>query len=183
MAEKQAILARAQALVQSGNAADISQIVASPLIVQLRTEQAGLTQQQAELSTQFGPRHPKMIAIRSQIHELDEKISQEVARITGSIANDVAVARAHVGSIQASLGRVEKQAGGDDLARVKLNALEANVASTRTMYKSFVSRLRASRTRMTSKIPKLASFRAHLFPRRRARRTGFCFSPLPSLLA
>ncbi len=144
LAEKQAILERAQALVKSGNAADISQIVASPLIVKLRTDQAVLTEQLGELSTQFGPRHPKMIAIKSQIREADEKIAQEVARITGSIANDVAVARAHVGSIQASLARVEKQATGDSLARVKLNALEANVASTRTMYESFVSRLRAT---------------------------------------
>ena len=42
------------------------------------------------------------------------------------------------------LAREEKLAAGDDLARVKLNALVANLASTRTMYESFVTRLRAT---------------------------------------
>jgi len=44
----------------------------------------------------------------------------------------------------ASLARVEKQATGDNMARVKLNALQANVDSTRSMYESFVTRLRAT---------------------------------------
>ena len=60
------------------------------------------------------------------------------------LGRDLAVARAHVGSIEASLARVEKQAAGDDISRIKLNALVANLASTRTMYESFVTRLRAT---------------------------------------
>ncbi|MGA7675398.1 MAG: polysaccharide biosynthesis tyrosine autokinase [Rhizomicrobium sp.] len=144
MAEKKATYDRVQALLRSGNTADISQVVSSELIVQLRTEEADLVQQEADLSTRYGPNHPKMIAIQMQKRDLDSKVSQEATRIAGSIASDLAVARAHVDSIEASLARVEKQAAGDDLARVKLNSLEANLASTRTMYESFVTRLRAT---------------------------------------
>ena len=144
LAEKQATYDRVAAVVRSGNAADISQIVASPTIVALRAQEADLVRQEADLSTRYGTNHPKMLAIQTQKHDLEQKISEEVTRIAGSIANDVAVARVHVGSIEASLARVVKQAGGDSMARVKLNALQANVASTRTMYESFVSRLRAT---------------------------------------
>jgi uncharacterized protein involved in exopolysaccharide biosynthesis len=144
LAEKQATYDRVASVVKSGNAADISQIVASQTIVALRAQEADLVRQEAELSTRYGANHPKMLAIQTQKRDLEQKITEEVARIAGSIANDVAVARVHVGSIQSSLSRVVKQAGGDNMARVKLNALEANVASTRTMYESFVSRLRAT---------------------------------------
>ncbi len=144
LAEKKATYDRVEALVRTGNTGDVSQIVASPLIIKLRTQEADLVRQEADLATRYGPNFPKMIAIRMQKRDLEDKVAQEVARIAGSIANDMAVARAHVDSIEASLARVEKQASSDNLARVKLNALEDNMASTRTMYESFVSRLRAT---------------------------------------
>jgi polysaccharide biosynthesis transport protein len=144
LAEKKANYDRVLAMVRSGNTADVSQVVASPLIVQLRTQQGYLIRQEADLSARYGPNHPKMIAIRAQKRDLESKVAQEAARVADSIASDLAVARAHVGSIEASLTRVEKQAAGDDISRVKLNALVANLASTRTMYESFVTRLRAT---------------------------------------
>ena len=144
LAEKQATYNNVEALVRSGNAGDISQIVASPVIVQLRTDEASLVQQQADLASKYGPNHPKMVAIQTQKRDLEQKVGQEVTRIAGSIANDVTVARAHVASIEASLAHVEKQASGDNMARVKLNALEADLNSTRSMYESFVTRLRAT---------------------------------------
>ena len=144
LAEKTATYDRVNALLRSGNAVDVSQIVSSPLIVQLRTQEADLVRQEADLSARYGPNHPKLIAIRKQKSDLENNASGEAARIAGSIANDVAVARTHVGSIVASLARVEKQANGDNMARVKLNALQANVDSTRSMYESFVTRLRAT---------------------------------------
>ena len=144
LAEKKANYDRVEALVRSGNTADVSQVVASPLIVQLRSQEGYLIRQEADLSARYGPNHPKMIAIRMQKRDLESKVAQEAGRVADSIASDLAVARAHVGSIEASLARVEKQAAGDDISRIKLNALEANLASTRTMYESFVTRLRAT---------------------------------------
>lgn len=144
LAEKKATYDRVQALLRAGNAADISQVVSSALIVQLRTQEADLIRQEADLSTRYGRNHPKMLAIQTQKRDLESKVTQEAARIAGSIANDLEVAHAHVDSIAASLARVEKHAASDDIARVKLNALEANLASTRSMYESFVTRLRAT---------------------------------------
>jgi uncharacterized protein involved in exopolysaccharide biosynthesis len=144
LAEKKANYDRVLAMVRSGNTADVSQVVASPLIVQLRTQQGYLIRQEADLAARYGPNHPKMVAIRAQKRDLESKVAQEATRVADSITGELAVAHAHVDSIQASLSRVEKQAAGDDISRVKLNALVANLASTRTMYESFVTRLRAT---------------------------------------
>jgi uncharacterized protein involved in exopolysaccharide biosynthesis len=142
LAQKQATNDRVTALIKAGDTADVSQILASPLIVQLRTQQAALIAQESDLSTRYGPLHPKMVAIQTQKKDLQDKIATEVSRLAGSISNDVVVARAQVGSLQASLAQAEKQAAAQNLVRVKLKALEANAQSTRTMYEAFVTRLR-----------------------------------------
>jgi polysaccharide biosynthesis transport protein len=142
LATKQATDERVQALIKAGDTADVPQILASPLIVQLRTQQATLIAQESDLTTRYGPKHPKLIAVETQKRDLDAKIAQEVTRLAGSIGNDVAVARAQVGSLEASLRQAESQSSSQNMTRVKLKALEANAQSTRTMYEAFVTRLR-----------------------------------------
>ena len=63
LAQKQATDDRVAALVKAGDTADVSQILASPLIVQLRTQQATLIAQESDLNTRYGPRHPKLEAV------------------------------------------------------------------------------------------------------------------------
>lgn len=142
LAEKQASLRRAQSLMGAGRAADLSQILSSELMVKLHTQAAEIVRTEADLSARYGTNHPKLIAVRSQKRDLDAKINQEAARLTGSIANDVAVARAHLGALQASLRRTGRESSGDNLARVTLNALSAKAATTRQTYEAFVAKLR-----------------------------------------
>lgn len=142
LAQKQAISSHVNSMIATGQGADVSQVVSSPLIIQLRAQEAELLRQEAQLSSKYGPRHPKMVDIESQKENLQDKIAQEAARVGGSASNDVAVARANVGSLAASLKALEKNASADSLKRVKLKALEANATSTRTMYEAFVTRLR-----------------------------------------
>lgn len=142
LAEKQAQNDRVQSLMRGGNSADVAQVVASPLIVQLRTQQADLVRQEGELSTQYGPLHPKMKSLLAEKADLDQKIAQEVSRLAGSIASDVSVARAHLNSLEASLKNVVQQQTAQNMSRVQLDALQANANSTRTQYEAFVSRLR-----------------------------------------
>jgi polysaccharide biosynthesis transport protein len=144
LAEKQAVADRIAQLVATGNPADVAQIVSSPLIVQLRTQQAALLAQQADLNSRYGPLHPKMQATEEQKRDLDAKIAQEVGRLAASAANDVMVARAHLNSLQGSLGGTESTAHQQNMARVQLQAMESNATSTKTMYEAFVQRLRQS---------------------------------------
>jgi uncharacterized protein involved in exopolysaccharide biosynthesis/Mrp family chromosome partitioning ATPase len=142
LAEKQANASRVDTMLNNGAAGDVSQVVASPLIVQLRTQEADILQKEGDLSSRYGPRNPKMIDIESQKANLQAKIEEEAKRIGGSASNDVAVARANVGSLQYNLDQLEKKETAQGLARVRLKALEANAESTRTMYEAFVTRLR-----------------------------------------
>ena len=142
LAEKQAQNDRVQSLVHSGDASDVAQVISSPLIVALRTQQADLIRQEGDLSTQYGPLYPKMKALLAEKADLDAKITVEVNRLAGSMANDVSVARAHLNSLESSLGGTVHQQVDQNMARVELDALQSNAASTRAQYEAFVGRLR-----------------------------------------
>lgn len=153
LAAKQAIKDRIDQLVASGNPADIGQIVASQLIVQLRTQQSELLRQEAELGAKYGPLHPRMNAIQQQKRDMDFKITQEVNRLAASAASDVIMARAHLSSLQASLGGTEGTARTQNVARIQLQALESNANSTRLQYEAFVQKLRQTQNMDEAQTP------------------------------
>ena len=78
LAEKQAAMDRVGPSAAAGNADSVSQVVSSPLITQLREQQADLTRQDADLSSKYGPLHPKLQAVQAQERDLNAKIQQEI---------------------------------------------------------------------------------------------------------
>jgi succinoglycan biosynthesis transport protein ExoP len=141
LAEKQATYSHVSALAVQGHAADISQAVASPVITQLRAQEADLIRQEADLSSKYGPRNPKMVQLESQKTNLEGKIDEEVQRTVRSVANDVSIAQAHVNSLQASLNHIESQSGVQNQLKVKLTALQSSASSAKAMYEAFLSKL------------------------------------------
>jgi exopolysaccharide transport family protein len=141
LAEKQATYSHVAALQREGRAADISQAVASPLIATLRGQEADLIRQEADLSSKYGSRNPKMLDLESQKTNLEAKINEEVNRVVQSVANDVSIAQAQVGSLQASLDRIEGQSGQQNQLKVKLTQLQSAASSAKSMYEAFLSKL------------------------------------------
>jgi uncharacterized protein involved in exopolysaccharide biosynthesis/Mrp family chromosome partitioning ATPase len=142
LAEKLATRERLSALAASGSAPDISQVTASPVVVQLREQEADLLREEADMATRYGPKNPKIIAMDSERKNIGEKINGEIGRTVGELDSDVAVLQAQVRTLQSSLKETEQKATTENQARVELQSLEANAKSTRTAYESFVSRLR-----------------------------------------
>jgi polysaccharide biosynthesis transport protein len=142
LAQKEANYGRVSSLVHSGHAADVSQVVASPLIATLRAQETEMLRQEADLSTQFGPRHPKILELESEKKNLQGKIGEEVQRVVETVASDVAVAQANVHSLEDSLAQLEGKSHDQSKASVRLKALEAAASSSRSMYEAYMSRLK-----------------------------------------
>jgi uncharacterized protein involved in exopolysaccharide biosynthesis/Mrp family chromosome partitioning ATPase len=142
LAEKQAVQNRLRTLSSSDTVANMSEVSASPIIVQLRLQETDLARQESELAMRYGPKHPKYLAIDTQLKSVREKIASEIARIGGGMESDVIEAMAQVRSLQAGLADVEREAAIENAARGQLESLVGNAKSTRTAYEAFVSRLR-----------------------------------------
>lgn len=140
LAEQEARYAQVAALQGSGRSADVNTVVDSLLIGQLREQETQLLRQEAEMSSRYGPRHPEMLNLQSEKQNLIIKINEEVARVVQTTENEVIVARARVRSLQSSLAALEGQASEQNQARVRLGELEAQAATKRVLYETFLIR-------------------------------------------
>lgn len=141
LAQKEATYGHVSAFGNGSDTAQLTQVMNSPLIVELRAQEAQVIRDEAQLSNRYGPRHPKMIAMEDQRRDLETKIGAEVNRIAGSLGSDVSVARSQIGALQGSLAAAEHAAAVESPAWARFKALETNAAAARTSYESLVTRL------------------------------------------
>lgn len=142
LAAAQAKYAQVREAQAAGRAEDVAQVFQAGMIEQLRQQQSELLREQAQLATTFGPRHPKMLDIESQLRNIDSKISEEVKRVVETVANDVSVAAAQVRSLEESLASLESQSMVQNKARVGLTELAAKSASAHQLYEAFLSKFK-----------------------------------------
>ena len=144
LAEQEAKYSRVVELQKAGHAEDISQVVASPLINALRGQETELLKKEADYSSRYGPRHPRMLDLESEKRNLLGKINEEVQRVVETVSNDVVVTRARVKSLETSLAQATGRSTGDNRARIRLKELEANAASNHAMHDAFLGRFKES---------------------------------------
>ena len=82
LAQQEAKYNQVMAMKQSGRSADVSQVVSSPLISQLRQQEVEILREESEFSTKYGPLHPKILDLESQKQNLAAKIDEEVRRLS-----------------------------------------------------------------------------------------------------
>jgi polysaccharide biosynthesis transport protein len=138
---KRATYVQLARLAQSGQAANAAQVIASPVITTLRTQQSQMASQLAQMESKYGPRHPKILDMRAEIEKFDDRIAQEVQRQVAAAHTEMDVAGAHVGSLQDSLRQAETRGVGQNQASVRLTALQSDAATARTMYEAVLARL------------------------------------------
>lgn len=141
-AEAEAKLSRVKDLIQNGKDADVTEVVDSPLIGQLRQQEATLLQQKADYASRYGDRNPKMESIETQLGVLKQKIAEEASRIVGTVSNSVAVAQARAASLKSDMAAATSSANSQNSARVKLGELQAGANSAHALYQTYLDRLK-----------------------------------------
>ena len=141
LAEAQARLRQVERLLKLPDGIETaSEVLASELIRNLRGQEAELERQTAELSAEYGERHPKMINARAQLRDLRGKIKVEVNKIVHGLRNEVAVARARAASLSAELNKLKKEVGQLNTQEVQLRALEREAVASRTLLENLLAR-------------------------------------------
>ncbi len=153
LSEAEARYGRVRQLRAAGRIGDVSQVVQSGLIGALVAQESTLTREEADLSTKYGPRHPKMLEVQAQMRDLRSRISQEVARVVETVANDVAVASAHVSALQQSLRELESENRVESKAKVKLSELQAQAASAHQLYEAFLGKFKETQGQESIQTP------------------------------
>jgi len=141
LAEAQARLRQTNELLKSPNGIDSAvDVLQSQLIQDLRRSETGVEQRIAELSEEYGERHPAMINARAELRDLQHKIQVEVDRVIQGLRNEVAIAQARAASLGDSLEQVKNQVAQHNQAEVDLRALERDANAARTLLETLMQR-------------------------------------------
>ncbi len=116
------------------------EVLQSPLIRDFRRDESRVEREVAELSEEYGERHPRMINARANLRDLRARIKIEVDRIVQGLRNEVAVARARAASVARSLGAVKTQVAKLNKLEVRLRALEREATASRTLLENLLQR-------------------------------------------
>lgn len=144
--EKAAKVRMVERLRASGGRVDaIPEVMSSPLILALRTQEADLSRQEAELSTTFGSRHPRMQLIGHEKAMIGEKTRAEIDRILENLRVEADAAAARQASIERDVERIKATITQKRQAEVQLGEFSRESDASRQIYQQMLQRYKETR--------------------------------------
>ena len=129
-------------VASSGGGETAAEVLDSPLIQQLRVQESIVERKAAELSEEYGERHPKMINVRAEIQDIRSKIILEVKKIIKGLENAVEIARAGEQSLEQSLEQLKVVLSTSNRAEVQLRSFEREANANRNLLETFLARFK-----------------------------------------
>ena len=116
------------------------EVLNNPLIQNLRIQETEVRRKMSDLASRYGPMHPRMQTVRSELSNVQSKIGEEMSKIRGSLDNDIDMSRARVRTMEEQLQALQKQGQMASGPAVQLAELERLAEAERSLYESFLQR-------------------------------------------
>ena len=115
---------------------------ASALLDSLRTKQAELRIQAADLNTQFGPSYPKLAQLNNQLKEIDSQIQSEMKKIVGKVRGQYTTALQRETMLRDALEKQKQEANKLNESAIQYNLLKRDSESYRQLYEGLLQRMK-----------------------------------------
>jgi capsular exopolysaccharide synthesis family protein len=115
---------------------------ASQLLENLRTKQADLKIQAAELDTQFGPSYPKLAQINNQLKEIDAQIQAEMKKMVSKVRGQYMTALQRENMLREALEKQKQEANKLNESAIEYNLLKRDAETYRTLYEGLLQKLK-----------------------------------------
>jgi polysaccharide biosynthesis transport protein len=133
-------LATAQKLVAKNDLYAIPEILSSPLVQQLRVEEARAVARRASLDGRLGVLYPDLRAADSELSHIRGTINDEVRKIVSSLDSNVQFARAREDELASKVEGLRKDVGGVSRLQFQLAILERRAEARRAFYTALEKR-------------------------------------------
>ncbi len=145
LAEAEARLNSVRSMMRQGLGADTSgEALRSPVISELRRQQADLARQRNDIQNRYGPRHPEYKRITTEESNIQAQIDTEVSRIVANLESEVSISRQRVNSLEGNLNRMRATISDNNRARVRLREMERSADASRSIYEAFLESFKLS---------------------------------------
>ena len=108
-------------------------LLESPLIRELRREQVALEREIAELSSEYGPAHPRMVQLRADAADLKNQIVIEIEKVERGLRNSVRVAEAREAGLERQAVELKAKLSQANEDEIQLRALEREAQANREL--------------------------------------------------
>lgn len=114
----------------------------SGLLEGLRTRQADLKIQAADLNTQFGPSYPKLAQVNNQLKEVDSQIQAEMKKIASKVRGQYMTALQRENMLRDALEKQKQEANKLNESAIRYNLLKRDAETYRTLYEGILEKLK-----------------------------------------
>lgn len=118
------------ALMQYGSIASVSQ------------QLSDISRREAELAKRYGPKHPKMIALRSELNITKQRLSKELSNVVNSIEVEFKLAKETEATLLSQLQQSRTNLQDINRKEFKLQELQREVNANRQLYELFFQRVK-----------------------------------------
>lgn len=125
-----------------GDYEGLAEVLDSSLIQRLREQQSEVLRRRAELSTRYGPRHPRMINVQAELNDIEANILLEIRKVVNGLQSEVNVARARVVALESSMEQLKAENVEMNRAQVQLRELEREAEANRVLMQTFLTRFK-----------------------------------------
>jgi len=127
-------------LVAAGANASTADTQGSASLVALRAKIADLKSQLDSQSTMYGPRHPTIVKLASELGTTQAELNAEISRIVVAARVSLDEAKAGLAALTDRADALKTNVFSDNEALVALRELERDAASKTAIYEAFLSR-------------------------------------------
>jgi polysaccharide biosynthesis transport protein len=115
---------------------------ASALLDSLRTKEAELRIQTADLNTQFGPSYPKLAQLNNQLKEIDLQIQSEMKKIASKVRGQYMTALQRETMLHDALEKQKQEANKLNESAIEYSLLKRDVETNRQLYEGLLQKLK-----------------------------------------
>ncbi len=127
-----------KAQIDWGNLDASTEVLSSPLIQNLRTQEIKVSGEVAELSDKYGPLHPKLARAKAELQDLRERIRLEVQKIFDSMKHEYDAALARERTIKDAVGRHRQEKMSLEQYEIERGILEREAESNQHLFDIFL---------------------------------------------
>src|SRR5258708_3228778 len=139
------LVALSKASLNPNELANITEVASNGTLTSLRTQELDLTRKIAEYATQFGPNHPKVQQVQSELASVRSRFLAQTQSITLAIRAELDAAKSEEEELKAQVERASVLSGATSQYEAELKQLEREAQSNRALHQSFLNRFKELR--------------------------------------
>jgi capsular exopolysaccharide synthesis family protein len=111
-----------------------------PVLQRLKETEAEAERKASEASKRYGPEHPRILSVQSDLKIAREAVRRQVAAVAESVTKEFEIAKANEAALTQAHSRATQEAQVFNRTEFPLTRLERNVESNRRLYEAFIQR-------------------------------------------